>query len=562
MNPVLQKDLIGLLRLKRVAAMLLFFVAVLGLLVIATWPQGGVMEGSLGIGAASVIRSNDYLLLGLVIGQIALLVLFVPGVASVALCGEREANTLEMLYASRLRPGEIVLGKMAIAISYPLLLLIAGVPFAAMLFWRGDVTPSDLAWSYIILLITALLLAMISLAISAVVHQSATALVIAYVTIITLSGVLLVPASIMLESQSGLAADVLHYARSLSPVAAALSLLKPQPNDFDGSRHQLLSIWQVFIPASLAVIAACFALVAARLAKAPSSDRGYGAIGGTSEHRSLGRRLMYLIDPKKKHKPFGRFNPVATKERRTNHLRSGQWMIRIFYGALFLSLSLSAMSIYGGVEYKDLLTYVANIVVAFQIGIIALVVPSLTSAAISSEFENDTFETLRLSRLSGGQIFWGKFLPAFIPAILPVLAIVPAYAALWYVDNGYLARFLLIGPIVLLSVIFCCTLGLMVSSFSANTARATVTTYLIAAAIYVVPVFAWWAMGQQLTAGTAKWIAFISPLVMSLTLLPSTDTTQNIMQQMYWPHLYLTIGLCIAMLIIARTRLSYLLRRG
>ena len=148
MNPVLRKDLLGLLRLRRVAAIQVFFIVVLALLVLATWPQGGVMEGTVGIGnAASVIRGNDYLLLGLVVGQLALLVLFVPGVAAVALSGEKEANTLEMLYASRLRPGQIIWGKVALAIGYPILLLLSGLPFVALLYLRGDVSPMDLLWS-------------------------------------------------------------------------------------------------------------------------------------------------------------------------------------------------------------------------------------------------------------------------------------------------------------------------------------------------------------------------------------------------------------------------------
>src|SRR5438034_389415 len=140
MNPVLQKDLLGLLRLKRVAAVQVLFVAVLAVMVLGSWPQGGVLEGSVNLGgAAGAIRSADRFLMGLTLGQIVLLVLFVPGVAAVAVSGEREQNTLEMLYASRLRPREIIAGKVGVAIGYPLLLLLMALPFVALLNWRGDV---------------------------------------------------------------------------------------------------------------------------------------------------------------------------------------------------------------------------------------------------------------------------------------------------------------------------------------------------------------------------------------------------------------------------------------
>src|SRR6266550_599247 len=174
MNPVLQKDILGLLRLKRVAAVQILFVAVLAVMVLGSWPQGGVLE-------SSAVRSGDRFLIGLTLGQIVLLVLFVPGVAAVAVSGEREQNTLEMLYASRLKPGQIIAGKVAVAIGYPLLLLVTALPFLALLNWRGDVRGGDLLWAYAILLVTSVFLALVSLALSAWSRQSATALVISYI---------------------------------------------------------------------------------------------------------------------------------------------------------------------------------------------------------------------------------------------------------------------------------------------------------------------------------------------------------------------------------------------
>src|SRR5439155_4186616 len=115
------------------------------------------------VGAAgSVVRSSDRFLLGLTLGQIVLLVLFVPGVAAAAVSGEREQNTLEMLYASRLKPAQIIAGKIALAVAYPLLLLIMALPFVALLNWRGDVRGGDLLGAYAILLITAVFLALVS----------------------------------------------------------------------------------------------------------------------------------------------------------------------------------------------------------------------------------------------------------------------------------------------------------------------------------------------------------------------------------------------------------------
>src|SRR5687768_5862371 len=236
MNPVLQKDLLALLRLKRVAAIQLLFVGVLAVMVLGSWPQQGVLEGSVDFAGAGsgALRGADRFLLGLTLGQIVLLVLFVPGVAATAVSGEREQNTLEMIYASRLKPRQIIAGKVTASVGYPLLLLMMALPFVALLNWRGDVRGSELLWAYVILLVTAVFLALVSLAVSAWSRQSATALVISYAVVLVPCAGVLVPAAIMLDNAQGLTAQGLHYARALSPVAAALSLLQPQSN-FHGS---------------------------------------------------------------------------------------------------------------------------------------------------------------------------------------------------------------------------------------------------------------------------------------------------------------------------------------
>ena len=583
MNPVLLKDLLALFRLKRVAAVQLFFVAVLALLVIGSWPRGGVVGGTAdltgiaaGAGqptpdapdpmaaadpaddAASLIRTDDRLLVGLIVGQLVMMVLFVPGVAATALTAEKEANTLEMLYASRLRPGQIIWGKIGLAIAFPLLLLVSGLPFLALLNWRGDVVTRDLLWSVGLLITTAAFLSMVSLTVSALCRTSAVALVVAYAIVLGLCGATLVPAAIMLPHTSGTTAEVLHYVRSVSPVAAALSGLRKGLIEV-GPATQMSSIAATFFPVAWAVIAACAGIVVLKLRRPPTDPEGFGATGDAAGTQSFARRVLFLIDPKKQRRPFGRLNPVAAKERRTAALSSGRWMIRIFYGALFVSLALSVMAMYGQAVYPDLLRYLATVLVAFQAGLIALVTPSLTSPAVSNELENGTFEMLRLTRLRPGQIFWGKFLPAFLPAVLPMVALIPAYAALAWVNPDYTAHFQKLMPVVAMAVLFCCTLGLTCSTFVPRTAPATVAAYLVTAAVFVLPLLAWWAAGDQLSEAAGTRIAFVSPLVMALNVLP--DASPRV-AALYNTHLWLMAALCVAMALIARARLAILLRRG
>ena len=551
MNPVLRKDILSLLRLARVAAVFIAFVSLLGVLLLATWPQQGLVS--------LAQRGQDNLLLGLVVGQLLVLILAVPGVAAVQLTEEKESNTLEMLYATRLSPLSIIVGKLGASVCFPVLLLIAGLPFIALLNYRGDVDLNALVQSYGVLLTTAVMLALVSLAISALCKTSATSLVVAYVVVLSVCGAVLVPALIMLDTEEGDVAALLHYIRSISPVAAAMSILRPGVNDFGGAVRGNPPAWQVFFGFAGVAIIASAGVVIAKLSRPPADDDRVA--GNTAEARTLGRRLMFLIDDKKQRKPIGGGNPLISKERRTNQLRSGRWMIRIFYGAVVLSLGLSLMALYGGSEHENVLVYVATVIASMQFAVIALVTPSLASPVISSEVEAGTFEMLRMTRLGGGKIFWGKFIPAIVPALLPVIAIIPAWIVVGFVNQEYFAYAIRLAPVTLLCVLMCGTIALACSAFSPSSARATVSAYLIVAILVIVPMIAWWLSGVLLTPDVARWIAMISPLAIALDQRPSLPGLP-LTSDLYFVHLYTIAGICVASLLTARVRLAQLMRQG
>ena len=105
-NPVLQHELVVNLRNKRSFLLLFAYVLFLGLLVFAAWPSEERLDLSRSDKAKALV--NLFFL-----GQYLLMSLMAPSFASGAITGEKERNSYEMLLASPLRPGAIVLGKLA-----------------------------------------------------------------------------------------------------------------------------------------------------------------------------------------------------------------------------------------------------------------------------------------------------------------------------------------------------------------------------------------------------------------------------------------------------------------
>lgn len=563
-NPIIRKDIVGLLRLRRIGAIQFAFVAILGVLLLASWPQTGVVPLS--------SHGKDSLLMGLILGQLILLILFVPGVASVSITSEREQGTLEMLYASRLSPAQLILGKLLSSIGFPLLLLISSLPYIGLLNYRGDVNLSELLCLYAILIISAVMLAIVSLTISALCSLVSTSVVLSYIIVLTICGGVLVPAAIMLSSQDGVSAQILHFTRSISPIAAVLSLLSPHLAEFGGRAGGVSQFtgaatvglppsWQIFFPFAGGLVIASVITLIVSLSKAPSPARIAGpAPAGENKRRPLSRRILFLIDPLKKRKPIGNCNPIFINETRISQLRSGRWMIRIFYGSLFISLCLASMALYGGqTEHADLLHYVAAVLVAFQIGVIVMIDPSLTSPALSHELENGTFEMLRLTPLSSEQMFWGKFLPAFFPAILPMIAMLPAFGVICFLNPVYLRSVTLMLPVFALSVALCCSAGLACSTVMKTSASATVVNYFVIGVMVVLPMLAWLGSGMFIGSRVGSWIGQLSPFVMAVNLLP--DGSPEI-ATLFPQHLLCTGGLCLFMLLVAKVRLKHLMRRG
>ena len=179
-NPVLQSELLVNLRKKRSFVLLFAFVALLGAMVYAAWPESQKIDMTNPEAARRLV--NLFFL-----GQYLVASLITPSFAAGAITGEKERKSYEMLLASPLRPGAIVLGKLLASLCYVAILVFSSLPIVMLCLPLGGVSFFEVLALYRALLLSVLTSGMISLACSSYFQRTAASLVVSYLLILPLS---------------------------------------------------------------------------------------------------------------------------------------------------------------------------------------------------------------------------------------------------------------------------------------------------------------------------------------------------------------------------------------
>jgi ABC-type transport system involved in multi-copper enzyme maturation permease subunit len=182
------KELRGRMRGRRAFAILTIYLLLLGgfalmaeRLIESNYTSG--FGGSSAFAGAAIGQGIFAALLMLMTLQVVFLA---PSSTSGSISLEREKQTLELLIATPISSGAIVVGKLLSALVYVFLLIAASIPLMAVVFVYGGVGPEDVLRGYIVLITAALAFGSFGLLCSSLVKRTTAA------TAITIFGVLAV----------------------------------------------------------------------------------------------------------------------------------------------------------------------------------------------------------------------------------------------------------------------------------------------------------------------------------------------------------------------------------
>lgn len=160
-SAIVKKDLRLRMRGWRWAGVITLYVGILGLITV------GFLLQKYSPSPGQSAQAGIELFQTLSIFQLFLIVFVTPASVAGAISGERQHRTWDLLVASQLSPLDIVWGKLLGGITFNLVLLAASLPLFGLVFLFGGIALTDVIPAFVVFLVTMLLLAAISLVVSA-----------------------------------------------------------------------------------------------------------------------------------------------------------------------------------------------------------------------------------------------------------------------------------------------------------------------------------------------------------------------------------------------------------
>ena len=520
-NPVLQHELVVNLRMKRGFLLLAAYVAFLGLLVYAAWPAEQRLDMARSDKAKPLVNL-------IFLGQYFLMSLMAPSFAAGAITGEKERNSYEMLLASPMRPGAIVLGKLAASLCPLAELMFCSLPIIMLCLPLGGVHFSEVAAAYFAMIVSVALFGMISLWCSSFFVRTSASLVVSYMMILPM---------------------------------ALLGVLLWQAMEQLGEAR-LLVVLTVVPLACLSVGALLWVDTCRRLMKPPElGSEGKQVIDlETEAEEAVGLYINREDFPDRLFAPPKRTtfleehaNPIYDKEIRSEIFSQGTLMLRLVIQISWV-IALFVMAVCLFME-QHLAPWYISYVLLFNM----LVGPVFSAGSVTIERERQTLDMLLNTLITPWQMLWGKLLSGLrVSSVLSLFLMWPvALACIMPLDywgnlptmGGY---FLVFGCTCLttaMTALFCSTLF-------HKSATSLMATYLVIVVLFLGPVaadrFVDFFVPTSPAAEFVGWTEVFSPFAAVFNLPLSVSDLPNppaVEVAVFWGYLLFTVLYNLALLL-------------
>ena len=480
-NPVLQRELLVNLRSGRSFLLLAGYQLLLALVVLVAWPSDVRLD--LTSNPASAKKLVDLFFLG----QYVIASLMAPSFAAGTITGEKERKTYEMLLASPLRPGAIVIGKMVASLTHLGMLIIASLPIIVLCLPLGGVSVYEVLAAYLGLIVSVILFGAIGVLCSSYFSRTSSSLVVSYLIILPL--VLL--AVTFWQSMSGDGELRLKLSTLVIPafllsgvvlMGAAAAGRMLYPPDFGSEGREVVDLDR-------------------------EAEEAVGLVINPDQWPD-----KMFAPPKRKALMVDGANPVYDKEIHSEIFSQGTLMLRLVIQiSMSLAIPLMGIFLFWQTAYA---AWFCVYVIVFNM----LVGPVFLAPAMTSERERQTLDLLLTTTLTPTQILWGKFIVGYrVSAVLTSFLVWPLFlgVALNEMFWSNLPSMLVMVGIIVVTTFTNAVIAMTASLFSKKTSIALLTTYSVLLLLYVAPVAAGGMMEllrfDAAAVGRSQWFGILSP---------------------------------------------------
>jgi len=156
-------------------------------------------------------------------------------------------------------------------------------------------------------------------------------------------------------------------------------------------------------------------------------------------------------------------------------------------------------------------------VVLLELLMISFIGPALTSGAITSEREHQTFDLLRTTTLPARSLVLGKLGSSMAYLLLLLFAALPIESIAFLLGGVGLVEIIISAVMMVVTAVFYCTLGMLFSSLMKRTLAATVASYATIILSFILLGLAFFllaAMSPAISlAGSKSWLATLLSII-------------------------------------------------
>ncbi len=540
-NPaVFLRDWCERLRSVRTLVSILAVAALSTVLVWMRWPTDSRMD-IVSQGAMQVFRPLAYALACAVM-------LLIPAFPATSIVKERRSGTLLLLLQSPLLRADIYGGKFLSNLLLAAVLLSCSLPALAACVAMGGITISTHIVPLLVILCgMALQYTSLGLWISARGNSTDACLRWTYAAVLGVSVLSLAPIAIVGNVDSWQS----FLAKSLTQLSPFGALRDITSSEATSTELALQTSWLQFLLVSVG-FSAIVGLATGWQLNPIRFDRPKPT-GVITEERSSGirilRRFQFLVDPQKRKASIPSWiNPVMVKEFRTRKFGRLHWLIRLVSLCGITSLLITLVAATGTVSWG--VSRIAVILVLMQISLLVVLGPSLASGLIASERETGGWLLLRMTPLSPWKIVVGKLSSVFWTMALTLLATLPGYAVMIWIQPNMTLQV----QRVIVSLLFCTALIIaissVVSSFWSNAAAATATSYGILLTLFAGTLLIWLSKGKPFGESFVEKALLLNPTAAALAEIRTPGFENYQLTPLSWWIAGTVSGICLILLAV------------